>query len=69
MEERKHEIQVHRDVQRAANKAAEEERHKVALESKERMTKVKAMKLKHCSRLTTIKRPKRAIIIFLIVKD
>ena len=47
MEERKHEIQVHRDVQRAANKAAEEERHKVALESKERMTKVKAMKLKY----------------------
>ena len=28
-------------------KAAEEERHKVALESKERMTKVKAMKLKY----------------------
>ena len=28
---------------------------------------VKAMKLKHCSRLTTIKRPKRAITIILIV--
>eukprot|EP00945_MAST-04E_sp_MAST-4E-sp1_P001922 g1922.t1 len=47
MEERKHEIQVHRDVQRAAHKAAEEERHKVALESKERMTKVKSLKLKY----------------------
>ena len=47
MEERKQEIQVHKDVQRAAHKAAEEERHKIALESKERMTKVTSMKLKY----------------------
>ena len=47
MEERKHEIQVHRDVQRAAHKAAQEERHRVSMESRSRQTKVKTLKSKY----------------------
>ena len=43
MEERKHEIKVHRDVQRAAHKASSEERHRVAMESKARQSKVKTL--------------------------
>merc|ERR1711988_1272780 len=46
MEERKKEIEVHEDVQRAEIKMAEEERHKLALEVKERQMKVKTMKAK-----------------------
>ena len=47
MEERKHEIQVHRDVQRAAHKASQEERHRVSMESRSRQTKVKTLKSKY----------------------
>ena len=47
MEERKHEISVHRDVQRAALKAAGEERHRVAMEAKSRQTKVKTLRNKY----------------------
>eukprot|EP00949_MAST-11_sp_MAST-11-sp1_P001185 g1185.t1 len=47
MEERKREIQVHRDVQRAACKAAEEERHAVAIEAKERISKVSVLRSKY----------------------
>ena len=47
MEERKHEISVHRDVQRAALKAAGEERHRVAMETKARETKVKTLRSKY----------------------
>ena len=47
MEERKHEIKVHRDVQRAAHKASSEERHRVAMESKARQSKVKTLKSKY----------------------
>ena len=47
MEERKHEISVHRDVQRAALKAAGEERHRVAMETKARQSKVKTLRSKY----------------------
>jgi chromosome segregation ATPase len=47
MEERKHEIKVHRDVQRAAFKASNEERHRVAMEARDRQTKVLTLKSKY----------------------
>lgn len=46
MEERKKEIAVHMDVQRAQSKLAEEERHKVAMDLKERLTKVNTLRAK-----------------------
>eukprot|EP00753_Platysulcus_tardus_P018333 PLAT6827.3.p1 GENE.PLAT6827.3~~PLAT6827.3.p1 ORF type:complete len:1047 (-),score=734.14 PLAT6827.3:146-3259(-) len=46
MEERRKEISVHRDVQRAMGKAAEDERHKVAMELRERNVKVDKLKAK-----------------------
>merc|ERR1719181_2464267 len=46
MQERKKEIQVHMEVQRAQVKVATEERHKVAMELREREMKVNALKSK-----------------------
>jgi len=47
MEEREKEIQVHRDVLLTEYKAAEEERHKIAVELAERKNKVKNLKIKY----------------------
>ncbi|CAK4139372.1 unnamed protein product [Aphanomyces euteiches] len=46
MEERKKEISVHREVQRAQVKAAEEERHKISVEHADREMKVKKLQAK-----------------------
>jgi len=46
MQERKKEIQVHMEVQRAQLKSSTEERHKVAMELREREMKVNALKAK-----------------------
>ncbi|OQS02824.1 flagella associated protein [Thraustotheca clavata] len=46
MEERKREINVHREVQRAQVKAAEEERHKVSVEFAEREMRIKKLQAK-----------------------
>ncbi|KAF0687146.1 Aste57867_21117 [Aphanomyces stellatus] len=46
MEERKKEISVHREVQRAQVKAAEEERHKISVEHGDREMKVKKLQAK-----------------------
>jgi hypothetical protein len=46
MQEREKEIQVHKDVLLAEKKAAEEERHKIAMELSERNNKVKNLKVK-----------------------
>ncbi|DAZ96764.1 TPA: hypothetical protein N0F65_012341 [Lagenidium giganteum] len=46
MEERKKEIQMHREIQRATNKAIEEERHKVSVELAERESRVKKLQAK-----------------------
>ena len=46
MEERKREIAVHMDVQRAQAKLAESERHRVAMELKDRIAKVEVLKSK-----------------------
>merc|ERR1719473_2355627 len=46
MQERKKEIEVHMEVQRAQLKSATEERHKVAMELREREMKVTALKAK-----------------------
>jgi len=47
MQEREREINVHRDVLIAEHKAAEEERHKIAVELAERSNKVKNLKIKY----------------------
>jgi len=47
MQEREKEISVHRDVLKAEFKAAEEERHKIAVELSERLNKVKNLKIKY----------------------
>lgn len=47
MQEREKEINVHRDVLIAEHKAAEEERHKIAVELAERSNKVKNLKIKY----------------------
>ena len=47
MKERKKEIEVHRDVQRAQSKVSEEERHKVAMEGQGRKQKVQTLKAKY----------------------
>jgi hypothetical protein len=47
MQEREKEIQVHKDVLMAEHKAAEEERHKIAVELAERKNKVKNLKIKY----------------------
>jgi coiled-coil domain-containing protein 39 len=47
MQAREKEIQVHRDVLVAEDKAAEEERHKIAVELAERKNKVKNLKIKY----------------------
>ena len=47
MQEREKEIMVHRDVLLAEHKAAEEERHKIAVELAERKNKVKNQKIKY----------------------
>ncbi len=47
MQEREKEISVHRDVLKAEYKAAEEERHKIAVELAERLNKVKNLKIKY----------------------
>ncbi|KRX02640.1 hypothetical protein PPERSA_11980 [Pseudocohnilembus persalinus] len=47
MQEREKEIMVHKDVLITENKAAEEERHKIAVELAERKTKVKNLKIKY----------------------
>ena len=47
MQEREKEIQVHKDVLTAEHKAAEEERHKIAVELAERKNKVKNLKIKY----------------------
>lgn len=47
MQEREREIQVHKDVLLAEKKAAEEERHKIAIELAERTNKVKNLKIKY----------------------
>lgn len=46
MDERKREISVHRELQRAANRAAEDERHKVAVELAERENRVRKLQAK-----------------------
>jgi len=47
MQEREKEINVHKDVILAENKAAEEERHKVAMELADILNKVKNLKIKY----------------------
>ena len=47
MEEREKEIQVHKDILVSEQKAAEAERHKVAVELQERKTKVKNLRIKY----------------------
>lgn len=47
MEEREKEIQVHKDILVSEQKAAEEERHKVAVELQKRKTKVKNLRIKY----------------------
>lgn len=47
MQEREKEIGVHKDVLKAEYKAAEEERHKIAVELSERFNKVKNLKIKY----------------------
>jgi len=47
LEEREKEISVHKDILSAEFKAAEEERHKVAVEYQERMNKVKTLKIRY----------------------
>lgn len=47
MQERENEIQVHSDVLLAEHKAAEDERHKIAVELAERKTRVKNLKIKY----------------------
>ena len=47
MQEREQEIQVHKDVLVAEHKAAEDERHKVAVELAERQNRVKNLKIKY----------------------
>ena len=46
MEEREREIQVHKDILVSEQKAAEEERHKVAVELQKRKNKVKNLRIK-----------------------
>jgi hypothetical protein len=46
MQEREKEIQVHKDVLMTEHKAAEEERHKIAVELAERKNRVKNLKIK-----------------------
>lgn len=46
MEERKKEIGMHRELQRAANKAVDEERHKVSVELAERENRVRKLQAK-----------------------
>jgi len=47
MQEREKEISVHKDVLKAEHKAAEDERHKIAVELSERLNKVKNLKIKY----------------------
>jgi hypothetical protein len=47
MEEREKEIQVHKDILISESKAAEEERHKVAVELQYRKTRVKNLRIKY----------------------
>lgn len=47
MEEREKEIQVHKDILTSESKAAEEERHKVAVELQYRKTRVKNLRIKY----------------------
>ena len=47
LEEREKEIFVHRDVLSAEHKAAEEERHRIAVELQDRMNKVKNLKIRY----------------------
>jgi hypothetical protein len=47
MEEREKEIQVHKDILQSELKAAEEERHKVAVELQQRKNKVKNLNIKY----------------------
>jgi len=47
MQEREKEIQVHRDVLLAEQKAIEDERHNIAIELAERKNKVKNLKIKY----------------------
>jgi len=47
MEEREKEIQVHKDILISESKAAEEERHKVAVELQLRKTRVKNLRIKY----------------------
>ena len=47
LEEREKEISVHKDILSAEFKAAEEERHKVAVEYQDRMNKVKTLKIRY----------------------
>ena len=47
MAERETEIQVHKDILVSEQKAAEEERHKVAVELQQRKNKVKNLRIKY----------------------
>ena len=47
MQEREKEIQVHKDILLAQFKAAEDERHKIAIELAERTNKVKNLRIKY----------------------
>jgi hypothetical protein len=47
MKERTKEISLHTDIQKAEQKAAEEDRHSILLELREREVKVKKLKLKY----------------------
>jgi len=51
MQEREKEISVHYDVLKAESKAAEEERHKIAVELSERLNMVKNLKIKYESQV------------------
>ncbi len=60
MQAREKEIQVHRDVLVAEDKAAEEERHKIAVELAERKNKVKNLKIKYES-LVQVEKTKKIL--------
>ncbi len=47
LEEREKEISVHKDILSAEQKAAEEERHKIAVELQDRVNKVKNLKIRY----------------------
>ena len=47
MKEREKEVELHRDIQKAEKKAADEQRHTLALDLRERQIKVEKLKQKY----------------------